>query len=113
VGFQLAGRAQGNHFAMVHDGDAVAEAFGFLDVVGGHQDGFFLVAKFLDDVVNLAANLGSSPAVGSRETRLGIVNESHGKARRCFWPRKALVKRVALIFQAEALEQLFGLRPRL
>src|SRR4029077_16469281 len=111
VSLQLAGRAQGNHFAMVHNRDSVAEALGFLDVVGGHQDGFFLAAKFLDNVVNLAANLGIEP--GGRfieEYHFRIVYESHGKGKPLLLATgKLFVKRVALIFEAEALEQFLGL----
>jgi len=49
--------AKGDDFSVVDDGDAVAQALGFLDVVRGHDDGFFLALQFLDDVVNLATDL--------------------------------------------------------
>ncbi len=38
-GDQLARRAERDHLAVIHDGHAVAEALGFVHVVGGEQDG--------------------------------------------------------------------------
>src|SRR5689334_15078739 len=52
-----------DHFSMVHDGDAIAEARRFFHVVRGQKNGAATSAKFFDDVPE-------------RETRLRI--ESRG-----------------------------------
>ena len=39
--FQFARRAGFDDFAVVHDGDAIAEAFGFFDVMRGQRTVFF------------------------------------------------------------------------
>jgi hypothetical protein len=54
---QFARRAGLDDAPVVHDGDAVAEALGFFDVMGGDEHGFLVFAQFLDDVVDLAADL--------------------------------------------------------
>jgi len=67
-------------FSVIDDGHAIAEPLGFLDIVRGHYNRFFLPFQFFDDVVNLSPHLGSRPAVGSSKNRtLGIVDESHGE----------------------------------
>src|SRR6476661_3733806 len=111
AGFELARSAESDDFTVVHDSDAIAEAFGLFDVVGGHDDGFLFLLELFDDVVNLAANLGIE--AGGRlieEENFGIVDEGHGKSETLFLAaRKLAVKGVALFFEAEALEKFFGI----
>ena len=96
---------------MIHDGDAVAKAFGFFNIMSGHQNGFFLAAQFLDDVVNLAADLRVKAGRGLiKEQNLGVVDQGHGEGQPLLLSAGELaVKRVALFFQAEALEQFLRL----
>jgi len=49
--------AEGDHFAVVDDGDAVAEPGGFLHVVGGEEDRATAGLELLDDLPGLAAGL--------------------------------------------------------
>ena len=49
--------AERDNFSLVDDGDAVAQALRFLDVVRGDQDGAAGVAQFADEAVNLEADL--------------------------------------------------------
>ena len=42
---QFARRAQGDHASVIHDGDAIAQALGFFDVVRGQQNGFLARAS--------------------------------------------------------------------
>jgi len=109
--FQFLRGAEGDDFAVVDDGDAITEALGFLDVVRGHDDGFFLAAKLVDDVVDFAADLGVEAGGGLvEEKNARIVDESHGQ-------REALllaagefaVESVAFFDEAETFEEFFGI----
>ena len=53
----LARRAHGDDAALVDDGHAVAELFGFFDVVRGQQDGALLAAQLGDQLVDFEARL--------------------------------------------------------
>jgi len=76
------GACPGQSLCHVHNGDSVAEALGFLDVVGGHEDGFFSRSEVLDDVVNLAANLGIEPGGrSSRNTTFGSFTRANSKGK--------------------------------
>ncbi len=96
--------------AVVDDGHAIAKALGFLDVVRGHDDGFFLAAQFFDDVVDFAADLRVEAGGGLvEEEHSGVVDERHGQGEALFLAAGELaVKGVALFFEAEALEEFFG-----
>src|SRR5580698_641908 len=52
---QITGRAEGDDLAVIDDGYTVAEAFGFLDVVGGHYQRFLFALELFNDVVDFAA----------------------------------------------------------
>src|SRR5216684_2458552 len=105
--FEFARRTQSHNLAVIHDGDTVAEALGFFNVMSGHQDGFFLSLQFLDDVVNLAANLRIEAGGGLiEEEDFGIVDERHGEGQALLLAaRKLAVEGVSFLFEAEALEQ--------
>src|SRR6187551_2740824 len=78
---KLARRADGDDDAVVDDGDAIAKAFGFLDVMGGHEDGALFRAKLLDQVANLEAYLRVE--AGGRfveEEELRVVDEGKGES---------------------------------
>src|SRR5260370_1389255 len=111
VGFQCPRCAEGDDFALIHDRDAVAKALGFFDIVRGHQDGFFLAAKFLDDVVNLAADLRVKSGGGFvKEDDFWIIDERHGKGQALLLSAgKLAIKSAALLLEAKALEKFFGL----
>ncbi len=42
LGEEVLGGVEGDDFGVIHDGDAVAEDFGFVHVVGREDDGFCL-----------------------------------------------------------------------
>src|SRR5712692_10165868 len=92
---------------MIDDGDPVAEALGFFNVVRGHENGFLLAAQFLDDVVNLAAHLRIEPGGWFvEEDDLRIVDQGHSPGEALFLAaRKLIVKGVAFLFEPEAPKQ--------
>jgi len=65
---QVTGRAESDHFSVIDDGHAIAEPLGFLDIVRGHYNRFFLPFQFFDDVVNLSPHLGIEAASARRKT---------------------------------------------
>src|SRR5438445_6945525 len=75
-----------------------------------HEDGFLFLAQFFDDVVNLAADLRIEAGGGLVEKEHArIVYERHGEGEALLLSAgKLAVEGIALFFQAEALEQLFG-----
>src|SRR5437667_2097680 len=78
--FQFARRAESDYLAEVHDGNAVAESLGFFNVMRRHQDGFFLAAQFLDNVIDFAAHLWiKSRGWFVQVDYLRIVVQSHGE----------------------------------
>jgi len=80
TGDEIAGGAGGDDAALMKDGDAVAEGVGFLDVMGGEEDGTTLGAGMADGVVQIAADLGIEAAGGLvEEEEGGIVYECKGK----------------------------------
>ena len=107
---EFGGRAGGDDLAVVDDGDAVAEALGFFDVVSGEDDGFLFATKLFDDVVDFAADLRVEAGGGLiEEEDFGVVDEGHGEGEALFLAAGQLgVEGVALFVEAEALEELFG-----
>ena len=93
-------------FAVIDDGDAVTEAFGFFDVVCGEDYRFFVALELFDDVVNFAADLRVEAGGGFvEENDPGIVDERDSKSQALFLAAGQLgVESVALFFEAEALE---------
>src|SRR6267143_1814319 len=85
--FQVTGRTESDHFSVIDDGHAVAEPLGFLDIVRGHYNRFFL--RFNSSMMSYISRRtwGSRPAVGSSKNRtLGSLTRAMARARRCFWP---------------------------
>jgi len=79
--------SEGNHFSVVHDGDAIAKALGLLDVMRGHHDGFLFAPELFDDVVDFPAHLGIQSRQWLIEKKyFRSFTERHGRASRCFWP---------------------------
>src|ERR1019366_1147966 len=66
---EVAGSAFGNDLAVIDDGEAVAEAFGFVHVVSGEQDGATFLLESADDVPELAAALGIESGGGLVEKK--------------------------------------------
>ena len=56
-GDQFARAAESDLFAVVHDGDALAEPLGFVHVVRGEKDGAARGFELLDQIPKLAAGL--------------------------------------------------------
>src|ERR1700692_4735780 len=94
---------------MIDDGDAIAKALGFLDVMSGHHDGFFLAAKLFDDAINFAPHLRVEACSGLiEEKHFGIVDQRHGQSEALFLASGELaVKGIPLFFETEALEEFF------
>jgi len=76
-------------FAVVHDGDAVAEALGFIHVVGGQDDGAARSFEVIDKVPRDDGRACGSRARGGlvEEEQFGIADQARRAiARRCFCP---------------------------
>ena len=77
------GRAEGDDLAVVHDGDAIAEALGLVHVVRGENDGAAAPLEVVDQVPQMAARLGIEAGGGLVEKeQLGIADQGagHGQA---------------------------------
>src|SRR6185437_12486694 len=78
-------RAMCNHLARVNDSDAVAETFGFFDVVRRDEDRLLGALQVFDDVVNFAANLRvESSGRLIKKNNLRIVYKSHRERKALF-----------------------------
>jgi len=112
---QLAGRADGYDFAGIDDGHAVAEGFGFLNVVGGEEDGALFVSQFIEQGVDFEANLGVEAGGGFVEKEQGrVIDESEGDGEPLLLSAgKGGIEGLALVFELEALEQVIGRSMRL
>ena len=95
---------------MVDDGDAVAEALGFFNIVGGQQDGFLFATQFFDDVVNFAANLRVEAGRGFVEKHdFRIVDQRHGQGEALLLAAgKFFVEGVAFFFELKPFQQAVG-----
>ena|SRR5450432_1984203 len=109
--FQLARRAGGDDAALIDDGHAVAEAFGFLDVMGGDQYGFLVALEFFDDVVDFTAHLRVQARGGLvEENDLRITYQSHGQGEALFLAAGQLaVESIAFFFELETLQERVGI----
>src|SRR6266581_2228611 len=94
---------------MINDGHAIAEAFGLLDVVRGHDNRFFSALQLFDDVINFATDLRIKPSSRLVEKKnLRIVDQSHGQRQALLLSAgKLVVKSVALFLEAETIKELF------
>src|SRR5205814_10557591 len=97
--------ARDDGFAVVADGDAVAEALGFFDIVRSEHDGFLVALELFDDVVNFAANLRVKAGSGFvEENDFGIVDEGDRESEALFLAAGELgIESVAFLFDAKAL----------
>src|SRR5579863_3451243 len=78
---QLARAAESDLFAVVHDGDALAEALGFVHVVRSEKNGAAGRFEMLDQIPKLAAGLRVEAGGGFIEKqKIGIANEGAGKS---------------------------------
>src|SRR5208283_1325212 len=76
---QVGGSAFGDDHAVIDDGQAIAEAFGFVHVMGGEQDGAAFFLEGADDVPELASALGIESGGGLVEKKdAWIANQSGG-----------------------------------
>ena len=55
---QVGGRSLGDHLPVIDDGQAIAQAFGFVHVMRRQQDRASGLLEFANDVPELAAALG-------------------------------------------------------
>src|SRR6267154_3994888 len=96
---------------MIDDGDTVAEAFGFFDVVRGHKNSFFLAAQLFDDVIDFAAHLRIQASGWLvQKKHAWVVYQRHGERQALLLSaRKLAVEGVALFLQAKTLEQFLGI----
>ena len=75
--------AEGDDLAVVHDGDAVAEALGFVHVVGGEDDGSAGLFELVDEIPEMATGLGIEAGGGlieEEEFRIADEGAGHGEA---------------------------------
>ena len=90
-GDQLAGRTQRDHLAMIEDRYAVAEALGFVHVVGGEENGVPRPAEALDHFPQLASRLGIEPRRRLiEEEQLGTAHQSAGDGQPLLLPSRQL-----------------------
>src|SRR5581483_926973 len=100
----------GDGFAVVHDGDAVAEALGFVHVVGGEEDGAAGEFEAFDEVPELAARLRVEAGGGLvEEEEIGIADESAGHGEALFLAAGKLADaRILLLFELHESDHLGG-----
>jgi len=80
-GDQFAGAAESDLFAIVHNGNALAEALGFVHVMRGEKDGAAGRFELLDQLPKLAAGLRVEAGGGFIEKqKIGIANEGAGES---------------------------------
>src|ERR1700675_1588767 len=80
---EVGGSAFGDDLAVIDDGEAVAEAFGFVHVVRGEEDGATFFLENADDVPELAAALGiesSGRLVEKKDPRIADQRGRDGEA---------------------------------
>jgi hypothetical protein len=108
--FQFARRAGLDDATVIHDGDAIAEALGFFDVMRGDKHGLLVFAQFLDDVVNLAANLRVEAGGGLVEKQyLRIIHQRHGQSEALFLAAgKLVVESVPLFLELKTFQERFS-----
>src|ERR1700682_5777417 len=76
---QVGGSVFDDYLAVIYGGETIAEAFGFVHVVSGEQDGATFFLEDADDVPELAAALGIESGgrlVEKKDTR--IADQSGG-----------------------------------
>ena len=112
---ELGGRAEGQHLAVVDDGEAVAELVGLFHVVGGEQDGLAVAVQLAEDLPQGDAALGIEAGGGLVEEQDRRVvhhgpghHEALGHA-----ARQGQHRGLGPLAQAELLEQAVGLGPGL
>ena len=75
-GDQFARAAKSDLFAVVHDGDALAEALGFVHIMRGEKNGAARGFELLDQIPKLAAGLRVEAGGGFIEKKkIGIADE--------------------------------------
>ena len=80
---EVGGSAIGDDLAVIDDGETVAEAFGFVHVVRGEQDGATLLLEAANDVPELAAALrieSGSWLVEKKDARVAHQSGGNGQA---------------------------------
>ena len=84
-GNQFARAAESDLFAVVHDSDALAEALGFVHVVGGEKDGAAGGFELFDQLPKLAAGLRIEASGGFIEKKkIGVTDERAGQRQTLF-----------------------------
>ena len=80
---KVGGSAFGDDLTVIDDGEAIAEALGFIHVVSGEQDGATLLLEGADDVPELAAALGIESGGGlveKKDARIADQSGGNGQA---------------------------------
>jgi hypothetical protein len=112
-GNQFARTAKGDLFAVVHDGDALAETFGFVHVVGGEKNGAAGGLELLDQFPKLASGLGVEAGGGLIEKKeIGIANEGAGQREALLLTAGKIANaRVLFFFELHERDGFGGARP--
>src|SRR6266852_4536414 len=100
---QFPRRSEGDDFAMVHDGYAVAKLLGFVHVMGCEQNGAAGLLEFLDQFPKLPAGLRVKASGGLIEKQeVGIANQSASKGQALFLsPGEIADARIALFLELD------------
>ncbi len=109
---QFARRTKGDHFAVVHDGHAVAEPFGFVHIVRRQQNGTAHALELFDQIPKLAARLRIEAGGGFVEKQqIGIADQRAGQREPLFLSAgKVADARFLFIFQLHQRDDFRGIR---
>ena len=107
---QFPRRSDGDDFAGIDDGYAIAEAFGFLDVVSGQQDGALFAAQFVDEGVDFEAHLRIEAGGGLvEEEQRWVVDEAEGDGEALLLSAgERGIESFALVPELQAFEEVVG-----
>ena len=107
------GVPSGDGFAVIHDGHAVAEPFGFVHVMGGQQNGAARQLELFDQLPELAAGLRVEAGGGLvEEQKIGIAHQRAGQRQPLFLPAgKAAHARFALLLELHQRDDFGRCRP--
>ena len=112
-GDQFARAAESDLFAVVHDGDTLAEALGFVHVVRGEKDGAAGGFELLDQIPKLAAGLRVEAGGGLIEKqKIGIANEGAGESEALFLAAGKIADAgILFFFELHERDGFVGARP--
>jgi len=103
---KISGRSHGYDLAFVHNGNTVAKALCFFNIMSGEHHSSLFRFQFFQQVVNFQANLRIKPGCGLIEKQqLRIIYQRQGQRKALLLPAgERFIKRIALFPELQALE---------